>query len=191
MTEEQVRAACIRGDAEVLGAELLRARTALREVMDRADWLNRGIKEHQIVAKEMTLENARLLRERDELLARLEATKMELAQFAIARDAAAYDFEEISKALATYAPLPAPRSAGGIVIVTTLKEKEGQINSLVEEIGAAKRLAAKDTQLVKALADALEAAKVAMWRGEFGSKGRDKNAPTQIDDALRLAGRLS
>lgn len=43
---------------------------------------------------------------------------------------------------------------------------------------------------INALAGALKAAKIAMHRGEFGDKGRDKHVPAQVDAALRLAGRL-
>jgi hypothetical protein len=50
--------------------------------------------------------------------------------------------------------------------------------------------AAKQAETIRALADALAAARTAMHRGEFGDKGRDKHVPAMVDAALRLAGRL-
>lgn len=48
----------------------------------------------------------------------------------------------------------------------------------------------KQAETIKALADALDGARVAMHRGEFGDKGRDWHVPEQVDAALRLVGRI-
>lgn len=56
------------------------------------------------------------------------------------------------------------------------------------EVALREQINQKDAT-INALADALCAAKLAMHRGEFGQKGRDRDVPAQIDAALRVAGR--
>lgn len=64
------------------------------------------------------------------------------------------------------------------------------IGEVADELRAARASEAEKDATIKALADALAAAKVAMHRGEFGDKGRDRDVPAQVDAALTLAGRL-
>lgn len=71
---------------------------------------------------------------------------------------------------------------------TALHEEYGW---LVAEARRARAEEAAKDRLIRTLTEALKAAKVAMHRGEFGDRGRDRDVPAQVDAALLAAAATS